>query len=96
MPQQLNRPTSRRPGFITGAAVGRQFSPLSGFRLGLDFNNAATRLADAKVDRYTFTSLSLDYMFDISKFLPVRSLPIALNQERPIWEEKAVYVLIGG
>lgn len=69
MPQQLNRPTSRRPGFITGAAVGRQFSPLSGFRLGLDFNNAATRLADAKVDRYTFTSLSLDYMFDISNWV---------------------------
>ena len=64
MPQQLNRPTSRRPGFIIGAAVGRQFSSLSGVRLGLDFNNAATRTTDDKTDRYTFTSLSLDYMFD--------------------------------
>ena len=69
MPQQLNRPTSRRPGFIIGTAVGRQMSPLSGVRLGLDFNNAATRLADDKIDRYTFTSLSLDYMFDISNWV---------------------------
>lgn len=69
MPQQLNRPTSRRPGFIIGAAVGRQFSSLSGVRLGLDFNNAATRTADDKTDRYTFTSLSLDYMFDISNWV---------------------------
>ena len=69
MPQQLNRPTSRRPGFIIGAAVGRQFSSLSGVRLGLDFNNAATRTTDDKTDRYTFTSLSLDYMFDISNWV---------------------------
>ncbi len=69
MPQQLNRPTSRRPGFIIGAAVGRQFSSLSGVCLGLDFNNAATRTADDKTDRYTFTSLSLDYMFDISNWV---------------------------
>lgn len=68
MPQQLNRPTSRRPGFIIGTAVGRQMSPLSGVRLGLDFNNAATRLSDEKTDRYTFTSLSLDYLFDISNW----------------------------
>ena len=59
MPQQLNRPTSRRPGFIIGAAVGRQFSSLSGVRLGLDFNNAATRTADDKTDRYTFTFFGL-------------------------------------
>lgn len=69
MPQQLNRPTSRRPGFIIGAAVGRQLSSLSGVRLGLDFNNAATRSSDNKIDRYTFMSLSLDYMFDISNWV---------------------------
>lgn len=81
MPQQLNRPTSRRPGFIIGAAVGRQLSSLSGVRLGLDFNNAATRTADDKTDRYTFTSLSLDYMFDISNWV------IGYNPERKFGTE---------
>lgn len=69
MPQQLNRATSRRPGFIIGAAVGRQLNPISGFRLGLGFNNAATRLGDDKTNRFTFGSLSLDYMFDISNWV---------------------------
>lgn len=69
MPQQINRPASRRPGFILATAVGRQFNPISGVRLGLDFNNAATRSGDNRIARYTFGSLSLDYMFDISNWV---------------------------
>lgn len=66
VPQHINRPVSRRPGFILGTSVGRQFNPISGVRLGLDFNTAPTRVSDNRTARYTFSSLSLDYVFDIS------------------------------
>lgn len=81
MPQQINRPTSRRPGFIVGTAVGRQYSRLSALRLGLDFNNAATRTSDRKSNRYTFATLSLDYLFDISNWV------IGYNPERKLGTE---------
>lgn len=67
--QQLYRSSSRRPGYMLNAAIGRQLSPLSGVRFGLEINNSNTYDLKGAIDRYAFTSFSLNYMFDISNLV---------------------------
>lgn len=68
-PQQLNRSVSRRPGYMLTTAIGRQFTPISGARLNIDVNNASTYAEKGFINRYSFASFSLDYMFDISNLV---------------------------
>ena len=76
-PLQLYRSASRRPGYMLGAALGRQFTPISGVRVGLDVNNASVYTygvntlgePNKTLNRYTFTNFSLNYMFDISNWV---------------------------
>ena len=69
VPQQINRSIGRRPGFIIGTSFGRQFTPISGVRLGLDFTSDVTRTSTDVADRYVCSNLFADYLFDISNLV---------------------------
>lgn len=65
MPKQIKRSTSRKIGYMIGAVAGRQYTPYSGLRVGLDYSNESTD-TNQGMNSYSFASLSFDYMFDLS------------------------------